>query len=191
MPRAPCTVLPAVSLGLRRSTLAAGTRALITGGLPDFPEATRSACSTGFPGVCAQGTVGCQNGIIDCYPNTPAAQELCDNLDNDCDDQIDEGNPEGGAACSTGQVGACAAGTITCQNAALNCVQDVQSTAESCDQIDNDCDGTTDEGTTLGENFDAGANGWTLGPGWVVAPWAAYMSAQGLGYGNVTTFPPA
>jgi hypothetical protein len=42
------------------------------------------------------------------------------------------GNPGGGAACSTGQQGVCAAGTRTCVSGALTCVRDQAPRAEVC-----------------------------------------------------------
>ncbi|MCC6523856.1 MAG: hypothetical protein IT373_14455 [Polyangiaceae bacterium] len=107
-------------------------------------------CPTGLAGVCAAGTTQCQNGTVSCVQNVPSSPEVCDNLDNDCDGSSDENNPGGGVACNTGLVGVCATGTRTCQNGALTCVQNVQSSTEVCDTLDNDCDGSADEGNPGG-----------------------------------------
>jgi hypothetical protein len=81
----------------------------------------------------------------------PGAAESCNSMDDDCDGLVDEGNPGGGAACSTGQSGVCAAGTRTCTMGVLACVGNVGPTAEKCNALDDDCDGLTDETfTTLG-----------------------------------------
>jgi predicted ribosomally synthesized peptide with SipW-like signal peptide len=103
------------------------------------------ACNTGLPGVCSNGTLHCQNGVLSCVQNIQPSAEMCNGLDDDCDGMVDEGDPGGGAACNTGLLGVCAAGTVHCQSGALQCVQNVPSGTEICDGLDNDCDGMVDE----------------------------------------------
>jgi hypothetical protein len=111
----------------------------------DDVPGTGAACSTGFPGVCAEGTVDCQNAVVDCYPITPIGDELCDNLDNDCDSQIDEGDPEGGGPCTTGLPGVCSGGVEHCVSGALQCVPNNLGQQEACNGLDDDCDGVVDD----------------------------------------------
>jgi len=76
--------------------------------------------------------------------------EACDGLDNDCNGQTDEG-----CECRDGEqracgldVGACQAGTQTCAAGSWGaCQGSVGPAEEVChDGLDNDCDGTVDEG---------------------------------------------
>ena len=75
----------------------------------------------------------------------PGATETCNNTDDNCDGQVDEGNPGGGATCTTGLVGVCAPGTMTCSAGSVICKQNVLSSAEICDGLDNNCNGSADE----------------------------------------------
>ncbi|HZF53388.1 MAG TPA: MopE-related protein, partial [Polyangiaceae bacterium] len=94
-----------------------------------------AACSTGQPGACGAGVTQCSGGSLVCNQNVQLSAEACDGLDNDCDGSVDEENPGGGAACSTGQPGVCGAGTEQCSGGSLVCVQNVAAAAEICDGI--------------------------------------------------------
>lgn len=105
-------------------------------------------CNTMQPGVCAAGTLNCTNGALDCVPNTMAGPETCDGKDNNCNGMTDEGNPGGGQTCMTGQFGACALGTSMCSNGALTCAATTMPKPETCNGVDDNCNGATDEGTS-------------------------------------------
>jgi len=57
--------------------------------------------------------------------------------------------PGAGDACETGMPGVCAAGRMQCVGMGTECVPEIESSAERCDALDNDCDGTADEGDGL------------------------------------------
>jgi cysteine-rich repeat protein len=105
-----------------------------------------STCNTGLPGICNLGTTVCQSGVLVCVQNVQPTAEVCDGLDNNCNGQVDEGNPGGGGACNTGQPGVCAAGTLICQSGALVCVRNVNPSPEVCNGLDDNCDGIVDNG---------------------------------------------
>ena len=91
----------------------------------------------------------------DCEPDDgdvfPGADipDICNGLDDDCDEEVDEGFVEGD--CDTGELGVCAAGQLLCVNGIELCDQLVQASDELCDHLDNDCDGQDDEDDGQGE----------------------------------------
>jgi hypothetical protein len=98
-------------------------------------------------GLCSGNTDICSAGEWLPYEeNYIPVSEICDGLDNDCNNSIDE-NLSGLTSCG---VGACASeGEITCINGIEDntCTEGTPVT-ETCDNIDNDCDGSSDENLT-------------------------------------------
>ncbi|MCC6217106.1 MAG: hypothetical protein IT376_19765 [Polyangiaceae bacterium] len=105
------------------------------------------ACDTGDDGECAAGIESCTSGQTVCAAINSPTQELCNGKDDDCDGQFDQGNPEGGVACTVaGQSGICATGLSQCQTGGnLVCIQTVSGTSEACNGLDDDCNGTADD----------------------------------------------
>jgi len=99
-------------------------------------------------GTCVgQETCDPDSGWIDCTANQPGP-ETCNGIDDDCDGSIDDDWPEKGQAC-LGGVGECQrAGTRNCTPDGTGLLCDAVPGPpgdESCDLLDNDCDGETDE----------------------------------------------
>ncbi|MHC4836997.1 MAG: MopE-related protein [Planctomycetota bacterium] len=90
----------------------------------------------------------------DCVDDGP---ERCNDIDDDCDGATDEGFGDLGSACSAGE-GACAAeGTLACaaDGMAAECnAEPAAPGAETCNDIDDDCDGTTDEGADVSSDVE-------------------------------------
>ncbi|MCB9642984.1 MAG: hypothetical protein H6728_07920 [Myxococcales bacterium] len=101
-------------------------------------------------GACKQGTETCSNGQWGtCTGQVKPKTETCNNKDDDCDGKVDEsifqdcyGGPagtEGKGICKKGQR-TCTAGTWS------NCLGEVTPRTETCNNLDDDCNGTKDDG---------------------------------------------
>ena len=107
------------------------------------------SCGTSSTGACSLGNMLCVGGTFTCVGAVGPTMELCDNLDNNCNGTVDEGNPEGGAMCGT-DTGACQSGTTQCMAGMLNCVGSIGPMPEICNAIDDDCNGVIDDGIPVG-----------------------------------------
>jgi hypothetical protein len=110
------------------------------------PEGGRACGST--MGVCVPGRETCTGGALVCTGGFAGGTEACNGLDDDCDGTIDDGNPGGGTACGT-DTGECTAGTLTCAGGGLTCAGSVSPRLDTCNGLDDDCDGTADQGFNL------------------------------------------
>ena len=120
----------------------------------DF-EGLGLGCTVGV-GLCArEGNVECTEdgeGVFCDGEAGPAAEEICDGEDNDCDGNVDEGVQ---GCCVPGDVQPCGSDEGRCVSGEQRCGPDqrygecsgVGPQDERCDGEDDDCDGLTDEGT--------------------------------------------
>jgi hypothetical protein len=90
-------------------------------------------------GLCRYGTEYCIEGDLKCFDAVLPANEVCNNLDDNCDGRRDE---ELYQPCES----ICGPGLETCVNGQFTNCDAMQPSIELCDSIDNDCDGEIDEG---------------------------------------------
>ncbi len=98
---------------------------------------------------CHVGLQTCKKGHWSaCAGEQGPVGEGCNNIDDDCDGIIDE-DLKLGSCPVPGQLAntPCAAGTWQCLNGGMLCPQAVQPVTDSCNKVDDDCDGTVDEDT--------------------------------------------
>ena len=125
---------------------------------PDFPDNINPALlHYGAPSQCRYepGTIVCSGGGLVCQGAVfvGPTPEMCNGLDDDCDGEVDytlgmdDGIENEGSNCGT-NVGICEYGTTSCMSQDMQCIGGVNPITvmpDSCDGLDTDCDGQTDE----------------------------------------------
>ena len=153
----------------------------------DCNGATDEGCDSDFDGYCDanMGAIGhpyaCLAGPGDCDDSNmdvhPGAKELCDNVDNDCDAKTDADDGDilnddpqlceqqnGACAGSKKYATMCKGGVwAKCDSTQYQGWNIYYSAVENCDNVDNDCNGTTDEVCDVDDDGYCAANKKILG----------------------------
>jgi len=131
-----------------------------SGCIPQTCAGFGQACSVGVGACTTTGKTYCNSAgqpYCSAFIGEPSA-EICNGIDDNCDGTIDDNNPGGGVACTTGLAGICNAGSTNCSGGALQCTPSFTpgQKSELCNNLDDDCDGQTDEGFGLGTTCSVG-----------------------------------
>ena len=106
----------------------------------------KTSCLNTFQGATCKGERICAaGGLTDCSAEVPK-QEECNGIDDDCDGQTDNFT-QGGGTCKgkANEFGQCTGSITSCVDGKVEC-DAPEAKPEKCNGIDDNCDGTTDEG---------------------------------------------
>ena len=110
-----------------------------------FQEASTTCELSNAQGTCAGERVCADDGLTACDAAEPSV-DICDGIDNDCDDETDEGFVAEPTTCGSGSC--LAIGGTDCVDGEVidTCVVPAGTALDTvCNGVDDDCDGETDE----------------------------------------------
>jgi len=128
----------------------------------NLPGVGVSCCPAGVPcgvGICKKGTMNCpaSGSALVCTGYTAQGIETCNGLDDDCNGLIDDVAGAGTSCCTSTDttlcnVGVCKNGIQKCSGTTLTCVNEVKPGTETCNGLDDDCNGKIDDVPNLGNS---------------------------------------
>ncbi|MFT5358584.1 MAG: hypothetical protein ACI9KE_005823 [Polyangiales bacterium] len=133
-----------------------------------FTFFTLTACGGSNEDPCPTGQVRIGDACIATMPDAGSdasvdisASEVCNGLDDDMDGETDEADPMLGESCGE-DMGVCTVGMTVCTEGELVC-NGVQAGEETCNGLDDNCDGVIDEDTLQDFFLDVDGDGYGSG----------------------------
>ncbi len=110
----------------------------------DSPTDVGADCGSSV-GECKKGKTVCQQGSIVCTGGTDPKSETCNGKDDDCNGAVDDNAQGVGQPCGQSATAPCRMGSTQCVGGVLTCSGNIDPQPETCDGVDNNCNGIVDD----------------------------------------------